>query len=99
MKLFQGMRGSMLIFSIIYVLISLILLVVSDASLLTISNIFAVLLILIIIFRRQGLTGGSEIIVESIFSKSTYTGLFKAETYRNLAEITKSKLTGGNKKK
>ena len=46
MKLFQGMRGSMLIFSIIYVLISLILLVVSDASLLTISNIFAVLLIL-----------------------------------------------------
>lgn len=46
MKLFQGIRGSMLIFSIIYVLIGLILLVVSDASLFVISNVFAILMIL-----------------------------------------------------
>ncbi|MBO5239479.1 MAG: threonine synthase [Lachnospiraceae bacterium] len=45
MKLFRGMRGSILVFSIIYVLIGLILLVVSDAPLLAISYIFSVLLI------------------------------------------------------
>ncbi|MBP3505736.1 MAG: threonine synthase [Lachnospiraceae bacterium] len=46
MKLFRGMRGSILVFSIIYVLIGLILLVVSDAPLLAISYIFSVLLII-----------------------------------------------------
>ena len=55
--------------------------------------ILAVLLILLIIFRKQGILGYSEIIVESIFSKSTYTGIFKAETYRNLVKITNSKLS------
>ena len=60
--------------------------------------ILAVLLILLIIFRKQGILGYSEIIVESIFSKSTYTGIFKAETYRNLAKITRSKLSGNKNK-
>lgn len=46
MKLFRGMRGSILIFSVIYVLIGLILLVMSDASMLTVSYVFSVLLIL-----------------------------------------------------
>ncbi len=46
MKLFRGMRGSILVFSIIYVLIGLILLVVSDAPLLAISYIFSVLLLI-----------------------------------------------------
>lgn len=46
MKLFHGMRGSILIFSVIYVLIGLILLVMSDASMLTVSYVFSVLLIL-----------------------------------------------------
>lgn len=55
--------------------------------------ILAVLLILLIIFRKQGILGYSEIITESIFSKSTYTGLFQAETYRNLAQITRAKLS------
>ena len=55
--------------------------------------ILAVLLILVIIFRKQGLLGDSEIIVESIFSKKTYTGIFKTETYRELVEITKAKFS------
>ena len=59
--------------------------------------ILAALLILLIIFRRQGILGDSEIIAESIFSKETYTGLFKPSTYRNLAEITKAKFTGRKK--
>lgn len=46
MKLFRGMRGSILIFSVIYVLIGLILLVMSDASMLTVSYVFSVLLII-----------------------------------------------------
>lgn len=61
--------------------------------------IMAVFLILLIIFRRQGILGDSEIIVESIFSRSTYTGIFKAETYRKLVDITKAKLTGNKKEK
>ena len=55
--------------------------------------ILAVLLILLIIFRKQGILGYSEIIVESIFSKDTYTGIFKAGTYRDLVKITKAKLS------
>lgn len=46
MRLFRGMRGSILIFSIIYVLIGLLLLVMSDASMLAVSYVFAVLLII-----------------------------------------------------
>lgn len=58
--------------------------------------ILAVLLILLIIFRKQGILGYSEIITESLFSKSTYTGLLKADTYRNLAQITRAKLSRRN---
>lgn len=46
MKIFQGMRGSIFLFSIIYVLIGMILLIVSDAPLLAVSYIFSVLMIL-----------------------------------------------------
>lgn len=46
MKLFRGMRGSILIFSIIYVLIGIILLIVSDAPMIAVTYIFSVLLIL-----------------------------------------------------
>ena len=46
MRLFQGMRGSIFLFSIIYVLIGIVLLIVSDAPLLAVSYIFSVLLIL-----------------------------------------------------
>ena len=45
----------------------------------------ALLLILLIIFRRQGLMGNSEIILESWFSKDTYLALFKKEEYKKLA--------------
>ena len=47
--------------------------------------IMALLLILLIIFRRQGLMGNSEIILESWFSKDTYLSLFKKEEYQKLA--------------
>ena len=46
MKLFRGMRGNILIFSMIYVLIGLILLVMSDANMQAITYVFSVLLIL-----------------------------------------------------
>lgn len=61
--------------------------------------IMAVLLILLIIFRRQGILGESEIITDSIFSGSTYTGLFKAQTWKDLAEITRTKLSGKKAKR
>lgn len=60
--------------------------------------ILAVLMILIIIFRRQGLLGNSEIIVESIFSKDTYVGLFKGQTYKDLVQITKMKIASVGKR-
>jgi branched-chain amino acid transport system permease protein len=54
-------------------------------SLYGLSNIImAVFLILVIIFRRQGLLGSSEILLESWFSKETYTGLFKKSEYQKL---------------
>lgn len=46
MRIFRGMRGSILIFSFIYVLIGLILLVMSDASMLAVSYVFGVLLVI-----------------------------------------------------
>ena len=50
-----------------------------------ISNIIlAVLLIVIIIFRRQGIMGYSEIITESIFSLDTYKSVFQKGEYRKL---------------
>lgn len=47
--------------------------------------ILAALLIAIIIFRRQGIMGYSEIITDSLFSKETYTCIFKKEEYISLA--------------
>ena len=50
-----------------------------------VSNIIlAVLLIVIIIFRRQGIMGYSEIITESIFSLDTYKSVFQKGEYRKL---------------
>ena len=46
--------------------------------------ILAVILILIIIFRRQGIMGYSEIIVESMFSPKTYTSFLKKSEYVKL---------------
>ena len=53
--------------------------------------IMAVFLILVIIFRRQGLLGSSEILLESWFSKETYTSLFKKEEYQKLMAAFKRK--------
>ncbi len=39
--------------------------------------IMAAFIIILIIFRRQGLMGNSEIILDTYFRKSTYTALFK----------------------
>ena len=50
-----------------------------------VSNIIlAVLLIVIIIFRRQGIMGYSEIITESIFSLDTYKSVFQKGEYHKL---------------
>lgn len=51
--------------------------------------IMAAILILLIIFRRQGIMGDNEIIVESMFSKKTYTSLFKKEEYAKLGRAFK----------
>ena len=44
MKLFRGMRGSLLVFSMIYVIIGLILLILSDASMKAVAYVFSILL-------------------------------------------------------
>ena len=63
-------------------------------SLYGISNIImAVFLILVIIFRRQGLLGSSEILLESWFSGSTYTSLFKKSEYQALGAAIRGKFT------
>lgn len=46
MKLFRGMRGNILVFSMIYVLIGLILLVMSDANMLAVCYVFSGILML-----------------------------------------------------
>ncbi|MBR2593316.1 MAG: branched-chain amino acid ABC transporter permease [Firmicutes bacterium] len=56
--------------------------------------IMAIILILIIIFRRQGLMGEHEFIVESMFSKDTYTSLFKKEEYLNIGRAFRDLFTG-----
>lgn len=48
--------------------------------------IMAVLIIVLIIFRRQGIMGTSEIILDSWFSKDTYLSLARGREYRALAE-------------
>ena len=61
-------------------------------SLYGLSNIImAVFLILVIIFRRQGLFGSSEILLESWFSKATYLSPFKKSEYKKLAAAFKRK--------
>ena len=51
------------------------------------SNIvMSVLFIIMIIFRKEGVTGGSEYIVESLFRKDTYAGLFRKQTYKDFAK-------------
>lgn len=49
--------------------------------------IMASLLIIIIIFRRQGIMGYSEIITESLFSARTYTSVLKKTEYLELCTI------------
>jgi branched-chain amino acid transport system permease protein len=56
-------------------------------SMFGLSNIImAVFLIVLIIFRRQGLMGNTEIILDSWFSKETYTALFKKSEYKKFAD-------------
>ena len=59
-------------------------------SMFGLSNIImAVLLILLIIFRGQGIMGHSEVIFDTWFSKDTYTALFRKEEYSRLAHLLK----------
>lgn len=51
--------------------------------------IMAVLLILLIIFRGQGIMGNSEIIFDTWFSKDTYLALFRKDEYSRLARLLK----------
>ena len=54
-----------------------------------VSGFPAVLLILLIIFRGQGIMGHSEVIFDTWFSKDTYTALFRKEEYSKLAHLLK----------
>lgn len=60
-------------------------------SMFGLSNIImAVFLILLIIFRRQGLIGNSEIILDSWFSKDTYLAPFRKSEYQKLGAAVKN---------
>jgi len=48
--------------------------------------VMSVLFILVIIFRKGGVVRDSEYIVESLFSRETYTGLFRVETYQSFIQ-------------
>jgi branched-chain amino acid transport system permease protein len=59
------------------------------------------LLILLIIFRRQGIMGYSEIIVESLFSPATYKSAVSPKAYKDLwrcvrGKFQRHKTTGNN---
>ena len=57
-----------------------------------VSNIImSAFVIFIIIFRRQGIMGYSEIITDSWFSRKTYTSLFKGSEYKNLVKTIVNK--------
>lgn len=43
--------------------------------------VMSVLFIIMIIFRKQGVTGSSEYLVGTLFDRTTYTGLFRKQTY------------------
>ena len=47
--------------------------------------VMSILFIIMIIFRKGGITGSSEYIVGSLFNKTTYTGLFRKQTYVDFA--------------
>ncbi|MBQ8974848.1 MAG: branched-chain amino acid ABC transporter permease, partial [Oscillospiraceae bacterium] len=67
----QPMEGGMKIFG------------VQLPQLFGLSNIImAVIIILLIIFRRQGIMGNSEIILDTLFGKQTYISLFKKEEWK-----------------
>ena len=53
--------------------------------------VMSVLFIVMIIFRKQGVTGSSEYLVGSLFSRSTYTGLFRKQTYKDFARAFRRK--------
>ena len=46
--------------------------------------IMAVILILLVIFRRQGLMGNSEIILDTWFQKESYRALLRREEWAKL---------------
>ena len=54
--------------------------------------ILAAILIIIIIFRRQGIMGYSEIITETWFSTNTYKSVFKKSEYKSLGLILINKV-------
>ena len=58
--------------------------------------IMAIILILLIIFRRQGLMGNSEIITDTLFRAKTYTSLFKKEEWKKTGQYFKG-IPGGIK--
>ena len=47
--------------------------------------VMSVLFIVVIIFLKGGVTGNSEYLVSSLFSKDTYLGLFRKQTYKDFA--------------
>ena len=53
--------------------------------------VMSVLFIIMIIFRKQGVTGSSEYLVGSLFNRHTYTGLFKKQTYIDFAHSFRRK--------
>ena len=53
--------------------------------------VMSVLFIVMIIFRKQGVTGSSEYLVGSLFNRSTYTGLFRKQTYKDFAHAFRRK--------
>ncbi len=64
---------------------------VAIPSLYGISNIImAIFLILVIIFRREGLLGNSEILLESWFTKRTYLSIFKKAEYQKVGRALKA---------
>lgn len=48
--------------------------------------IMSVFLVVLIIYRRQGLMGNSEILLDTFFSKNTYTSVFKKDEYKHFAK-------------
>ena len=53
--------------------------------------VMSVLFIIMIIFRKEGVTGSSEYIVSTLFRKDTYAGLFRKQTYTDFARSFKRK--------